>query len=567
VARRSSFAQRAAQRQRELERAARAHERTRLSDAREAERALKTYERAQAMEEKERKRLYLDARTAEAGALNEALEASAGELSSLLSATLDVDDYLDLESLREAPEIPPFQPGALATAETPPAVQSFMPAELSGIAKLVPGASKKHQRAVEAATKEYEAELAAFDERERLRQEEFASARRTHESEVENITAQAETRNRELDAFRADVEAGEPAAVVQYFSMVLDASRYPRGFPRTYRMAFVPESRQLVIEFELPSLEIVPKLKQYRYVRSRDEIDESPRPQSQIKTVYSSVVAQTSLRTVHELFEADRDAKIETIVFNGYVDTIDPATGKPSSPHLVTLRVSRETFLALDLGSVEPLACLKGLNASVSKSPSELVPIRPVLEFDMVDPRFVQESDVLGALDTRPNLMELSPSEFESLITNLFEKMGLETRQTQASRDGGVDCVAYDPRPIFGGKVVIQAKRYKNTVGVSAVRDLYGTMQNEGASKGILVTTSGYGKSSFEFAAGKPLELLSGTHLLYLLAENAGIEARIEPPEDWVDPAADQPSSEPQIDDSAPHTALDPAITAPHTRN
>src|ERR1700687_2662277 len=102
--------------------------------------------------------------------------------------------------------------------------------------------------------------------------------------------------------------------------------------------------------------------------------------------------------------------------------------------------------------------------------------------------------------------MELTPNEFESLITNLFEKMCLQTRQTQASRDGGVDCVAYDPRPIFGGKVVIQAKRYKNTVGVSAVRDLFGTMQNEGASKGILVTTSGYGRASFDFAKNKPIE-------------------------------------------------------------
>jgi restriction system protein len=213
----------------------------------------------------------------------------------------------------------------------------------------------------------------------------------------------------------------------------------------------------------------------------------------------------------------------------------------------VTVRVARDTFLALDLSNVEPAACLKGLNASVSKSPAELVPVRPILDFDMVDPRFIQESDVLGALDQRPNLMELSPREFESLITNLFEKMGLETRQTQPSRDGGVDCVAYDPRPIFGGKVVIQAKRYKHTVGVSAVRDLYGTMQNEGASKGILVTTSGYGKSSFEFAAGKPLELLSGTHLLYLLSANAGIEARIEPPEDWLDPAGEIISDEQQV--------------------
>jgi restriction system protein len=135
--------------------------------------------------------------------------------------------------------------------------------------------------------------------------------------------------------------------------------------------------------------------------------------------------------------------------------------------------------------------------------------------------------------------MDLTPSEFESLITNLFQKMGLETRLTQASRDGGVDCVAFDPRPIFGGKVVIQAKRYKNTVGVSAVRDLYGTMQNEGASKGILVTTRGYGKDSFEFADGKPIELLSGSNLLYLLAEHAGVEAKIEMPDNWRDPLSD----------------------------
>jgi restriction system protein len=64
-------------------------------------------------------------------------------------------------------------------------------------------------------------------------------------------------------------------------------------------------------------------------------------------------------------------------------------------------------------------------------------------------------------------------------------------------------------------------------------------MQNEGASKGILVTTSGYGKASFEFADGKPIELLSGSHLLYLLAQHAVIEAKIEVPDDWKDPQPD----------------------------
>jgi restriction system protein len=91
--------------------------------------------------------------------------------------------------------------------------------------------------------------------------------------------------------------------------------------------------------------------------------------------------------------------------------------------------------------------------------------------------------------------------------------------------------VAFDPRPIFGGKVIIQAKRYRNTVDVAAVRDLFGAMQHERAAKGILVTTSGYGPASYEFANGKPIELIDGSNLLYLLADKAAIQARIDPNE------------------------------------
>lgn len=223
------------------------------------------------------------------------------------------------------------------------------------------------------------------------------------------------------------------------------------------------------------------------------------------------------------------------------MDTIDKGTGKSIRPCLVTVRATKETFRTFDLNRVDPIECLKVLHASVSKSPDELLPVKPVLEFNMVDPRFVDEVDVLSTIDQRPNLMDLTPGEFENLITNLFARMGLETRLTRASRDGGVDCVAFDQRPILGGKVVIQAKRYKNTVGVSAVRDLFGTVHNEGASKGILVTTSGFGSAAFEFANGKPLELIDGSRLLYLLTEHAGIDAKIVVPQDWVEPKPDSP--------------------------
>jgi restriction system protein len=107
-----------------------------------------------------------------------------------------------------------------------------------------------------------------------------------------------------------------------------------------------------------------------------------------------------------------------------------------------------------------------------------------------------------------------------------FSKNGSEVKVTQASRDGGVDAIIFDPDPLRGGRIVVQAKRYVNTVGVSAVRDLYGTVINEGANTGILITTSNYGNDSYEFAKDKPLKLLNGAHLLALLHKN-GINADI----------------------------------------
>jgi DNA replication protein DnaC len=89
-----------------------------------------------------------------------------------------------------------------------------------------------------------------------------------------------------------------------------------------------------------------------------------------------------------------------------------------------------------------------------------------------------------------------------------------------------VDAVVFDPDPIRGGKIVIQAKRYTNTVDVSAVRDLYGSVINEGATKGILVTTSHFGPEAYSFAKDKPLTLLNGNELLGLL-ETHGYKFRI----------------------------------------
>lgn len=496
---------------------AQADEKARKASVRTLEANARADEKARREAEKEAARLYGESRAADAVLQQEELEEFIERLENILVDTLSVDDYLDLETIKKpSPSIPAFSPGELAREEPEPSISKYLPKSLTSIQKLNPFARKKFEEETRKGYQEYDRALKRYQE---IR-------------EVEEF-------NSEIDEFRKNLAAADPASVARYFTMVLEASDYPEGFPQRAKLAYVPESKQIVVEYDLPAFEIVPKEASFKYVKTKDEITSTDRPLTKRKALYASITAQVALRTIHEIFEADRTALIDVIVFSGFVNSIDRATGKNARTCLISVRTTRDAFNELDLSKVDPLLCLKRLSASVSPSPDELAPVRPILELNMVDSRFIEEVDVLSTLDQRPNLMDLTPSEFESLITNLFAKMGLETRLTQASRDGGVDCVAFDPRPIFGGKVVIQAKRYKHTVGVSAVRDLYGTMQNEGASKGILVTTSGYGKAAFEFADGKPLELLSGSNLLYLLAEHAGIEAKIVVPDEWKDPHMD----------------------------
>ncbi|GAB2844002.1 hypothetical protein GCM10027074_08350 [Streptomyces deserti] len=128
--------------------------------------------------------------------------------------------------------------------------------------------------------------------------------------------------------------------------------------------------------------------------------------------------------------------------------------------------------------------------------------------------------------DEEPDLYDMDPIAFESLVADLFRAMGMQAVTTQRSNDGGVDVDALDPTPIRGGKIVVQVKRYRSTVPPTAVRDLYGTVQDVGANKGVLVTTSGFGPGSHTFARGKPLELISGSELVDLLHRH-GLRGRL----------------------------------------
>jgi restriction system protein len=167
---------------------------------------------------------------------------------------------------------------------------------------------------------------------------------------------------------------------------------------------------------------------------------------------------------------------------------------------------------------------LQGLQGIGSSRLHSMVAVPPLMRVNREDARFVESVEIADRLREGTNLAAIGWEDFEHLIREIFEKefssSGGEVKVTRASRDGGVAAIAFEPDPIRGGKIVIQAKRYTNTVEVSAVRDLYGTVVNEGAIKGILVMTSHFGPDAYAFAKDKPLTLLDGGNLLHLLEEH-----------------------------------------------
>jgi HJR/Mrr/RecB family endonuclease len=110
-------------------------------------------------------------------------------------------------------------------------------------------------------------------------------------------------------------------------------------------------------------------------------------------------------------------------------------------------------------------------------------------------------------------LLNLSPSDFEEMVAELYRAMGHQAKRTRMSGDHGVDVIV---KAKNGEKWVVQCKRWRTLAGESIVRDFYGTMQHEKAAQGTIIATSGFSQAASEWVKGKPLYLYNGDDFLRL---------------------------------------------------
>lgn len=482
-------------------------------------------ERIDRAEEKARAKELATEQTQEAELAHDALE-------QILANTLDVDDALDWDTLKDTQnfsEKMPNSPSELIAKEPNIDDIEFLP-NYSLFDYLVPGLKKRKQDNLnskyEDAKKKWELRQTQY----KISLVEFEKKLRNWEERKNDFKEQQDNINSALEDTKKRYLNKKADSIEEYCDLVLSGSQYPEYFPKEFEIGFNTDSGIIIIDYILPDIDDLPTVKEVKYIQSREEFEEKHLSAAAIRKLYDSVLYQVCLRTVHEMFEADVINSIASVIFNGWVNYIDKSTGKDTSACIMSFQANKDEFLEIDLRHVDPQLCFKALKGVGSSKLHSMAPIAPILTFNRDDSRFIQSIEVANQIDEGTNLAAIGWQEFEHLIREIFEKEfsagGGEVKITQASRDGGVDAIAFDPDPIRGGKIVIQAKRYTNVVGVAAVRDLYGTVMNEGATKGILVTTSNYGPDAYDFAKGKPITLLNGGNLLHLLAKH-GHKARI----------------------------------------
>jgi len=105
--------------------------------------------------------------------------------------------------------------------------------------------------------------------------------------------------------------------------------------------------------------------------------------------------------------------------------------------------------------------------------------------------------------------------EFEEFLAVLFESLGYHVETTPASGDFGADLILSDGH----NRIAVQAKRYSQTVSVSAVQEAHSGKTHYKANEAWVVTNQDFSKAAYDLAASTGVRLINRDKLIDLISE------------------------------------------------
>jgi restriction system protein len=130
------------------------------------------------------------------------------------------------------------------------------------------------------------------------------------------------------------------------------------------------------------------------------------------------------------------------------------------------------------------------------------------------------------AAELLDRLKKSTPAFFEKLVVDVLLAMGYggfdstNGEVTKYSGDGGIDGIIKEDK-LGLDTIYIQAKRWENSVTISAVRDFAGSLLSKKARKGVFITTSNFPKSAYDYVSSiePTIILIDGEQLTKMMIE------------------------------------------------
>lgn len=290
------------------------------------------------------------------------------KLEAILSSSLMVDHRLDWQSVRKKFALP--EPKIELPRRSSPvsvfvrAFSSFVAFAFSLLEKILPSACRSRLK-WEAINERADREINAPFERHALALDEWRSSRDMFEQKQAD-----EVRTKEQLYIDKD-----ETALIEYWARVLKSSDFPEFLPISWAFSYSVGDQRLTVEGALPQLNSLPRVIEVRYIPEQNALDELILSEARLIPIYRDTLIKIALRTIYELFQSDVAGALKTVAFNGTVGYIDRSTGQEVRPCIISVSASKASFAAMNLGQIDPLACLKGLGGTISENLAELTPV------------------------------------------------------------------------------------------------------------------------------------------------------------------------------------------------
>lgn len=236
--------------------------------------------------------------------------------------------------------VKPFDPGRMAIPYAEPEWADFKPGASGKFGSSLPAYKKAHQTSV----LKYRLALTDWRKRERERIAELNAAKVKYD---EQMRARIEAHDLRADRLTAALRAGDPATVLRFVTMSLEASTFPEWLAVERSYTYRPSARELTVRVEVPPRELLP------------EGDDDERAEW-----FESLVVRLTLRCMRDAFLGSPDKVVDRVRVFAMADEVC----------LSYVRSERSVFTGVDLDH-DPVFSLFQLGGELSPEPYALKPI------------------------------------------------------------------------------------------------------------------------------------------------------------------------------------------------